>query len=255
MNEGVDLDYMGALVAEEHRFNPDPGGTAKHPTLRKGIVTTLSPFQVDGLPASNLTQQILVVGDVVWMLVDAGRRLVVSAPARIASVGATASRLIQRDANGRASVTDPSAASHIATKGYTDAGDSQLSVVSEAVQGGSTALTSTLQTLASLSLAIPSFWNTWRLSMCTTMAIVPNSPTANRNYEYQLRHATTVRAPGTRATVVFAGNPTSVAVNGGHTSALSNSGTQSFNVRGRLTINDTYTVNQCYLEVTAHRVT
>lgn len=248
----IDLAYQMALRHEEISQQRDPGTSLKHPTLRKGIVTSVSPFQVDDLPASNLTQQALVIGDVVWMLVDAGRRLVVSAPARTATVGATASRLIQRDTNGRASVVDPSSASHIATKGYADNGDSQQ--ISDRTFGGSTSLTSSHQALAQVQLVIPSAWGSWWNEIIGTINITPSSPSNNRNFEYQLLQDGQ-SDPSPRQSVVFAGNPTTVSVAGrGGSASTTASGTRTFRITGRLTINDSYNVVQCYMRVTAHRI-
>jgi hypothetical protein len=73
----VDLAYQMALAAEADAGRRPLGTTVGYPTLRKGVVTTALPLQVDGLPASNITGGWLAVVRVVWMLVDAGRRLVV----------------------------------------------------------------------------------------------------------------------------------------------------------------------------------
>jgi hypothetical protein len=74
-----DLAYEQALDEEAGRLigAGRPSGTAqRYPTLRQGTVTGLGPLRVDGHHASLVVPGMpLAVGDVVWLLVDTGRRL------------------------------------------------------------------------------------------------------------------------------------------------------------------------------------
>lgn len=74
-----DLRTDLALDDELDALRPRPGGTGRHPTVRKGIVTDTKggiEVEVDGRTAWNVTGWLLDVDDVVWLLVDQGRRLV-----------------------------------------------------------------------------------------------------------------------------------------------------------------------------------
>jgi hypothetical protein len=80
MTDPLELAYEKALADEEATARPQPGTNRVYPSLRKGVVSAASPLMVDGLPASNLTGRPLTAATVVWLLIDAGRRLVVGIP-------------------------------------------------------------------------------------------------------------------------------------------------------------------------------
>lgn len=70
-----------------------------------------------------------------------------------AASAATASTVLIRDANGRAQVTDPSAAPDIATKNYTDAGDSSTLASAKSYTDGKTPAQATTTTPGTMQIA------------------------------------------------------------------------------------------------------
>jgi hypothetical protein len=96
----LDLQLRAALLAEEAAGRPDPGTSRTYPTLRKGVVTAASPLAVDELPASNVTGRPLPAGGLVWLLVDAGRRLVIGTAHTDATTGTTSTGRWYRLAGG-----------------------------------------------------------------------------------------------------------------------------------------------------------
>lgn len=73
----ADLRHRLARLAQRRAVKPAQGGTLRHPTIRKGAVTSVYPLEVDGFPAVRAVTS-PIEGHPAWMLVDQGRRLVLS---------------------------------------------------------------------------------------------------------------------------------------------------------------------------------